>query len=329
MRHVLMLWNPISGTTNRTGKQDLASLAKRFCEERNWQFSAHQTRKEGDYQDLYSEVETNQVTDLLIAGGDGTVNQVIQAFRRFEHLRFGIIPLGSGNGLAYSAGIPSAPAEALLLLEQGNIAPTDLFEVNGKTACMLSGVGFDAAVAHGFAQQKTRGLLTYTTETVRQLAQAQPHPFSFNTQHHSFSTEAFFISVANSNQFGNQFTIAPYASLHDGLLDVVVVRKMSKLLLPFTILKQVTGQNKPIEIIEHVEQEPVFQQSNRSDSLSGKSTKEAFSKQAGIWYFQTNQLLISNPSRALLHIDGDPVETSESLQFTLLPKAYSLWCGPA
>ena len=112
-------------------------------------------------------------------------------------------------------------------------------------------------------------------------------------------TEAFFISIANSNQFGNNFTIAPKASLTDGLLDIVIVASQNKLSFVLQTLKQVAGWN-------------VLQ----SSSLE--------TKKSGVIYFQTDKLTILNHSQAPLHIDGEPAETPEKLVIEIKKKCFNL-----
>jgi diacylglycerol kinase family enzyme len=114
--------------------------------------------------------------------------------------------------------------------------------VNEEFSCMLSGIGFDAKVAHDFANKTSRGLITYTQQSIVNFFKAHPYQFEVSVDGFSFFTEAFFISVANANQFGNNFTIAPKASLSDGMLDVVIVQKMHKAKLPFAILKTIKRQ---------------------------------------------------------------------------------------
>src|SRR6185437_16612354 len=105
-------------------------------------------------------------------------------------------------------------------------------------SCMLCGIGFDASVAHAFAKQKKRGLQTYIKVSTLQFFKAKPFSFEIKLKDGLLKTEAFFICIANSNQFGNNFTIAPKASLSDGLLDVIEVKKMSKLRIVWSVLKQ-------------------------------------------------------------------------------------------
>ncbi len=178
------------------------------------------------------------ITDVVVAGGDGTISSVVNDLRD-TNINFGLIPCGSGNGLALCAGISKKPEKAIELLFTGTPTETDAFTINNDFSCMLSGLGFDAQVAHDFAKQKERGLVTYIKQTYTNFLKAKPYRFEIITQESTVKTEAFFISIANSNQFGNSFTIAPKASLHDGLLDIVVVQKMSKIQMLLSVLYQV------------------------------------------------------------------------------------------
>jgi diacylglycerol kinase family enzyme len=164
---------------------------------------------------------------------------------------------------------------------------------------MLSGVGFDAQVAHDFASKAARGLLTYTQQSLINYFKAHPYQFEIVLENFSFFTDAYFISIANSNQFGNNVTIAPKASLNDGLLDIVVVQKMNKAKMPFAVLKQIRGNNKLTELVENL------------------ST-------SNILYFQTNALIIKNNKHAPFHIDGEPRETAAEFNIEIIPNCFEL-----
>ena len=112
-----------------------------------------------------------------------------------------------------------------------------------------------------------------------------------------FSTEAFFISIANSNQFGNNFTIAPKALLSDGLLDVVIVKKTAKPLLLFNLIKQI---------------------------IAGRLQKIENSLKLPVIYFQTKEIFIYNKNNAPLHIDGEPVETAREIKIRVNKKCFRL-----
>ncbi len=294
-RKFIYFINPISGTG---GKTLLLAAIKQKTALQNIPYEILHTNAEGDYHYLVDKILIEKITDVIICGGDGTVNQIANALRNVD-INIGIIPMGSGNGLAFAAKIPKKPEKALEIIFKGNSEYVDGFYINRRFSCMLCGLGFDAQVAHDFARQKKRGLPTYVKQSTRNFFTARPYPFKIEMDGTTFDTEAFFISIANSNQFGNNFTIAPQASLHDGLLDIVVVNKMSKLRMVWAILKQIrNGQVRMYEDKKY----------HRND----------------IHYFQAKKLSIKNPSLAPLHIDGDPAETAGLFSIEVIERAFRL-----
>ncbi|MBO9199922.1 MULTISPECIES: diacylglycerol/lipid kinase family protein [Niastella] len=292
-RKIIYLINPISGTK---GKSSLKELIARETQKRQIPFEILPTTADANYDFVQQKIEKEQVTDVVICGGDGTVNQVVKALAH-TNVQFGIIPMGSGNGLALAAGIPKASAKALEIVFTGKAILTDGFMVNEHFACMLCGLGFDAQVAHEFADQPKRGLGTYVLLTTRHFFSAKPYPFRINVNKLEFSTEAFFLSIANSNQFGNNFTIAPQAVLSDGLLDVVIVKKIAKPFLLLAVMRQV---------------------------LTGRIRRIENSMNSPVIYFQTDELVISNPAEAPIHIDGEPWECQRHLHIKVLPRFFKL-----
>lgn len=294
-RYILYIINPISGTRK---KKDLQAFIEKETNKRNIPFNIFPSVANGDYTFLHGIIKEKQVTDIVIAGGDGTVSQVVNSLMDFD-LNFGIIPCGSGNGLAYAAKISKDLAKALETIFSGTAATTDGFFINGQFACMLCGLGFDAKVAHAFAQQPKRGLSTYIKQVVKNFFAAHTYSFEITLNKESFHSEAYFISIANSNQFGNNFTIAPKASLSDGLLDVVIVTSQSKLSVLLQTLRQVSGRNK-------------------------LQPETAVDKNKAVIYFQTDRMSIKNISNAPLHIDGEPAETPEKINIQVKPGCFRL-----
>lgn len=295
-RRILYLINPISGTRK---KDELLRLINKKTGERKIDFEILPTLASGDYSFLEIKIKEEGITDIAICGGDGSVNQVVDALAH-TGLNFGIIPMGSGNGLALTAGIPRNSRKAIDVLFDGTPRLIDAFRVNKQFACMLCGLGFDAGVAHQFAEQPTRGLRTYASLVTKGFFSANPFPFSIQANNYSFDVEAFFISVANSNQFGNNFTIAPQAMLSDGLLDVVIVKKIAKPLLLLTVMRQV---------------------------LSGQIKKIETSLRSPVIYFQTREVHLKNYAEAPMHIDGEPRETIRDLTIKILPNHFKLIHG--
>src|SRR5450432_1750702 len=281
-RKIIYLINPISGTRGKTSLQELIT---RRTTTQKIDFSIMPTDATGNYDYLIPVIEKEKITDIVVCGGDGTVSAVAAALMGTT-TRIGIIPTGSGNGLAFAAQIPAAPSRALDIIFAGKAAPIDGFTINGRFSCMLCGIGFDAEVAHEFAKQKTRGLQTYIRVSFARFFHTSAYRFRISVPappgaEYNFSLDAFFISVANGNQFGNNFTIAPKARLDDGLLDIVVVKRMGKFHMVLAVLRQVLGGNRLRAISDRV---------HRSTIL----------------YFQAPALAIDNLDEAPLHIDGDP-----------------------
>ena len=294
-RKLLYLINPISGTGNKTSIEE---VIRKKTSDADLDFGIFPSVESGDYSFLFPIIKEKKFTDVIIAGGDGTINHAVNSLRKMN-VNFGIVPCGSGNGLAFSAGIPKNTEKALDIIFKGKTQPTDAFLINGSFACMLCGLGFDAQVAHDFANDPKRGLITYIKKTFTNFLSAKTYPFTLNTGGRQIKTEAFFISIANSNQFGNHFTIAPQASLTDGLLDIVVMTKQNKLSVLFQAMKQVGGYNKLQRL-------------------------EVINEKASVLYFQTDKIKINNPDGAPMHIDGDPVETEKQLEIQLLPDCFKL-----
>jgi diacylglycerol kinase (ATP) len=295
-RYLLYIINPISGTK---GKIKLQQLIVKRTMAANIPFEIYPSVASGDYSFLQPLIKEKKVTDIIISGGDGTVNQVVNSLVN-ENVRFGIIPRGSGNGLAFAAKIPKALTRALDIIFNANTMQVDGFYINEKFACMLAGLGFDASVAHDFARQHKRGLTSYVKQVIKNFLSAKSYSFELFINGKKLITQAYFISIANSNQFGNNFTIAPLASLNDGLLDIVIVTDQNRLSVLWQTLKQVRGKNQLIE------------------------TDLIMENKKRVLYFQTDKLLIKNAAMAPLHIDGEPTEASSEIQIEIKKKCFRL-----
>ena len=293
-RKFIYFINPISGTKN---KESLLELIEARTTAENIAYEILPTRADANYSFLEDKIMQDSITDIIICGGDGTVNQVTTALKSLE-VNVGIIPMGSGNGLALAAGIPVIASKALDIIIKGNAAYIDGFYINNNFSCMLCGLGFDAKVAHEFAQQKKRGLLKYVQLTLSNYFSAKPFPFIIHIKDMEIKTDAFFISIANSNQFGNNVTIAPKASISDGLLDIVIVNKMSKSKLLYSLIRQI--------------------------SLGEITNTRKKFRNKDIFYFQTKKLQIENLQNAPLHIDGDPADTTSHFVIEIAEKAFKL-----
>jgi diacylglycerol kinase (ATP) len=294
-RKIIYIINPIAGTR---AKNSLEQLIIDKTNEAGIAFEIFPSVANGDYSFLHSVIKEKKITDVVIAGGDGTVSQVIGSLMSFN-LNFGIIPCGSGNGLAYAAKIPKQPARALNIIFKGNAVATDGFYLNDHFSCMLAGLGLDAKVAYDFTRQSRRGLKTYIRLVIKNFFLAKTYPFGIELNKTALEVDAFFISIANSNQFGNNFKIAPKASLHDGLIDVVIATRQSKLNFFLQTFRQISG-------------------------FVSLQSESVIKKNKGVIYFQTKQLTIINHSKAPFHIDGEPAETAAKIKIAVKEKCFRL-----
>jgi len=296
MRKIIFITNPISGAGS---KDYLPKLIKKKCAEHNALPFFFPSVASGDYSFLIPIIKEEEILDVVIAGGDGTINQVVACLRHLP-ICFSILPHGSGNGLAFALKIPKSAGRALDILFNGNKLVIDAFLVNGQFACMLCGLGFDAQVAYNFSQNPKRGLQTYLKETLKGFFKAKPFPFRITMNGNTVMIQSYLFIIANSNQFGNNVTIAPKANLTDGLLDIVVLTQQSKIVLLFNTFLQLIGST-PLENPKKID--------GNKDLI----------------YFQTDEIAIENLAHAPMHIDGDPVEKAANIEIKIIPQAFTIW----
>lgn len=291
-RNFIVFINPISGVKN---KKDVRSLIENKLKESDLPYQVLATEKTGAYPFLKDKIIADNITDVIICGGDGTVNQ-ITAYLQNTKVQVGIIPMGSGNGLAFTAGISKEPSKALDTILNGKASFVDAFMMNENYCCHLCGLGFDAQVSHDFARQAKRGPGTYVKQTIKNFFKAKPYAFEVSANGNTFTTDAFFLSIANSNQFGNRIVIAPKASLSDGLLDIVIVNKAGKFSLIF-------------KLIQHLRSGKIAPVRNTDKTIN---------------YFHTKKMSIKNLDNAPFHIDGEPMETTAAFEITIIENAFLL-----
>ena len=170
--------------------------------------------------------------DLVVAvGGDGTVNEVAQGLIG-SNTPMGIVPVGSGNGLARELGISMNMRRSARALVKGENLQLDVCKLNDQRFLCTSGIGFDAMIAYKMGKAASRGFLKYVQLVVQESIFYQPLDVRMKIDGVLIEEPVFLITFANASQFGNNAFIAPAASMTDGLIDVVVVRKFAKIWMP-------------------------------------------------------------------------------------------------
>ena len=170
--------------------------------------------------------------DLVVAlGGDGTVNEVAQGLIG-TNTPMGIVPMGSGNGLARELGISMNMQKAGQTLINGTDLHIDVCRMNNQRFLCTSGIGFDAQIAYKMSKASSRGFMRYIQLVIKESLFYKPITVNMKIDGKPINHSVFLITFANASQFGNNAFIAPAASMTDGLIDVIVVKPFNKIWLP-------------------------------------------------------------------------------------------------
>jgi diacylglycerol kinase (ATP) len=189
------------------------------------------TNYHGHATELASKAVVDGFNLVVAAGGDGTVNEVAQALIGSE-TTLGIIPMGSGNGLALELGISVNMHRSVRTLIEGKTFQMDVCKLNNQRFLCTSGIGFDATIAEKMSKTSSRGFLRYVQLVIQESIFYKPLEVRIKIDGLTIEKPVFLITFANASQFGNNAFIAPGASMTDGLIDVVIVNKFAKLWMP-------------------------------------------------------------------------------------------------
>jgi len=218
---ILFIINPISGGRD---KKSFPALADRNLDLKRFEPHFLFSKYAGHAAILARQAVEENLTDIIIAvGGDGTINEAASVLEGTGKI-LGIVPCGSGNGLARSLHIPMDNAAAVRKLNEQNIHYIDTAVFNNRKFFNMAGMGFDAHISSLFARKKVRGLAGYAQITFKAIARYKPQTYTIEVDGSYIEREAFMISIANSSQFGNNAHVAPHASLTDGFLDVSIIK---------------------------------------------------------------------------------------------------------
>ena len=219
--------NPISGGARPEAARARAQIALAVVDAHGDPAEVFVTEGVGHARELAKAAVKRGARLVLAWGGDGTINEVASALA-FDEVPMGIVPAGSGNGLARELGVHPRPERAIADALAAEPRPMDLGEIDGHLFANIAGIGFDAHVASCFASSTRRGLVSYAGITMRALTTYKPRHYRITSGDEVTEVQAVLVTVANSAQFGNGARIAPGALLDDGWLDLVVVPERSR-----------------------------------------------------------------------------------------------------
>lgn len=227
---------------------------------------------------------------VVAVGGDGTVNEVARGLVGTGKT-LGIIPCGSGDGLARHLGISHNFSKALKTVTSGKASPLDAGRINGRLFFSVCGVGFDAVVSERFAKCGKRGLSTYIREGLKTWRIYAPERYVIEMNGQTLEHEAMFITVGNSNQWGNGAKITPLADSRDGILDITVVDGFKAIELPW---------------------------------LAGRLMTGSAHKSMRVHTYRSQHLVITRQNEGPAHADGDWFEAGKTLDIEVIPHALNV-----
>jgi len=223
----VIIINPISGGVSPRGARARAQLALAVVDAHGDPAEVLMTEAVGHARELAKSAVRRGARLVMAWGGDGTISEVASALA-FDEIPLGIIPAGSGNGLARELGVSMRPERAIADALQAVPQPMDLGELDGHLFANIAGVGFDAHIASRFATARRRGFIGYAGITARALTSYVPQRYRVTTSGVETAHRAILVTIANSAQFGNNARIAPGARVDDGELDLVVMEERSR-----------------------------------------------------------------------------------------------------
>lgn len=189
--------------------------------------------------------------DMVIAcGGDGTIRETVAGLKDSKAV-LGIVPIGSGNDLVKTLGIPSDPNKALQILKTGPVQIIDIGKFDSQIFVNTLGIGFDG-LTNIYAERLKwiRGSLVYTLAALKAIITYRSPRFVMEIDGEKIEQRLLMITVANGKVEGGNFWLAPDAEIDDGYFDVVVVRAVNRLMLPYYLVRVVLKKHLTLKAVK-------------------------------------------------------------------------------
>ena len=279
--------NPISGVGS---KRKIPKMIETAFASGNCCVEISFTEYPGHASELTRKALDKGANCVIAVGGDGTVNEIARAMLHSGAV-LGIIPKGSGNGLARELHIPMDVRRAIDLIVKGHVSTIDCCKANGRVFFCTCGVGFDAAVSQKFAGEKRRGSLTYIKNTVEEYLSYKPEPYELLIDNQTVKEKAFLVACGNASQYGNNAFIAPHANIQDGKMDITI-------LSPFG----------PLDIAP----------------LAIQLFTKQIDRNSKIKTFKGKEVTIIRQNPGVMHLDGEPIMADSRIEISVLPKSLNV-----
>ncbi|MEJ8755422.1 diacylglycerol kinase family protein [Pontibacter sp. H259] len=283
-RTILFVINPIAGDID---KEDLEEDIIAICTEHGLHYHFYKTTGDKDKEHIKELLHTQKPEAVFAIGGDGTVSIVADQLID-SGIPLGIIPLGSGNGLAKDLHIPQDTEDALELIHTHVIRNIDTLTINGHPSIHLADLGFNALVVKRFSEGESRGPGAYAWIALQEFLSYEPKFYTIETDTERFEGEAFMVTIANANAFGSNATINPTGILNDGRFEICLIERFPKAAGLGILYKLYTD--------------------SIDDSVY---TRKLTCRSATIY----------NTDKEVMHIDGEPVPHSDVVKVQIKPKS--------
>lgn len=251
---ICFIYNPTSGVRRLKSLED---LVRQNLDLNRFDYTIQVTSSPKDAMRLATTAVQDNFDIIVAVGGDGTINEIVQGMGNTP-LMLGIIPTGSGNGLARHLEIPLEPEKAIKLINNLNTRTIDIASINGYPFASIAGLGFDARVANKYRKLKKRGFYGYFRVVMMEFFRYREREYTLSFNDQKINRRALSLSIANSNQFGYNTIIAPTAKPDDGLLDIVIVKKFPLSEIPRMIGLLFTGKIDQSSYIESYKTTEIF-----------------------------------------------------------------------
>ena len=276
IRKIVFILNPISGTHS---KKEIPELIEKTLDHEQFDHQVILTEYAGHAAEIARECAAKG-TDIVVAvGGDGTVNEVARSLVHTQ-TALGIIPCGSGNGLARHLCLPMDIKKAIQIINSCKIETFDYGVINELPFFCTCGMGFDAFISLKFAEAGKRGPITYLENVLKEGLKYQPETYEVEDETGAKRYKAFLIACANASQYGNNAYIAPGATMKDGEMDVIIME-------PFDTLD--------------------------APQIAADLFMKTLTNNSKIRTFRTKSLHIHRKKPGAIHYDGDPIMTGEDI----------------
>ncbi len=290
-KNIVFIMNPISGTVKKAG---IPKLVENTLDKDIYSYTIEWTQHAGHATEIATKARDNGADIVVAVGGDGTINEVGRALVQSD-TALGIIPCGSGNGLARHLMLPMDIKKAIEILNLGDIHDLDYGMIDNHPFFCTCGMGFDAYISMKFAEAGKRGPVTYLENVLKEGMKYVPETYTITSEEYSETKRAYLVSCANASQYGNNAYIAPQASMSDGKLDVIIMD-------PFDLLD--------------------------APQISIDMFNKTLNKNTKIKTFTTKRLDVKREKPGYIHYDGDADMAPADINIHIVEKGIKIVVNP-